>query len=422
MERNKRILIISHNPISIDTNMGVTLSSYFNGWDKKSIAQLFFRPEMPSGNVCNIFYQFTDFMALKSILHRNLSGNVINYNCGEKINYKENTKRVYNIGSKKKPYFTFFRNMIWRLSNFNNRHLKKWLSEYDPEIIFFAAGDYSFSYRIAYKIAEKYKIPLIVCFFDDYFIFNMNNKGLIGMINNIELKKWSKKVVNFSKSYFVTNDLMKKDYENIFHVGTNVLFTTGKECFNKERKKNIKISYIGNLGLGRYEQIISLGKMLKSLSFSGLPTSIDVYSKCDDKNIVKFLTEENGIIFHGSVPYEKVDEIISESMVVLHVESFEKNYRKRVKYSLSTKIADSLGSGTLLFAYGPNEVASIRYLKDNDCAIVATEKDNIEEKLKEILNENITQNILINAKKVFLMNHTSERNNKLLIDEINRLT
>ena len=69
--------------------------------------------------------------------------------------------------------------------------------------------------------------------------------------------------------------------------------------------------------------------------------------------------------------------------MLIHTEAFDADSVDLVKNSVSTKIADSLGSGIPFFAYGPSVVASMRHLIDNDCAMVVSNKEDIESGLKK---------------------------------------
>ena len=90
-----------------------------------------------------------------------------------------------------------------------------------------------------------------------------------------------------------------------------------------------------------------------------------------------------------------------------------KNYinSNKVKYSVSTKIADSLSCGRCLFAYGPSDVASIEYLKENDCACVVTKAGDLKEMLKQIICDyDLRCKYTNNALKTAQENHNLERN------------
>ena len=161
------------------------------------------------------------------------------------------------------------------------------------------------------------------------------------------------------------------------------------------------------LGISRLSRrrcrALSGGRALK-----GLPEDLrlDVYSGETDEKILGALTEENGIVFHGSVSSQEVNRIISVSRLVVHTESFTPEMIGRVRYSVSTKIADLLASGRCIFAYGPAEVASVNYLRENDAACVVTDRAALTEALKEILNDREKRlKYIQNAKALAKKNH-----------------
>ena len=56
----KRILVISHNVFCETSNMGKTLLSYFQKWDREALAQFYIHSEVPTNGVCTNYYQVTD--------------------------------------------------------------------------------------------------------------------------------------------------------------------------------------------------------------------------------------------------------------------------------------------------------------------------------------------------------------------------
>ena len=83
--------------------------------------------------------------------------------------------------------------------------------------------------------------------------------------------------------------------------------------------------------------------------------------------------------------YTDVIKTIQHSKLLLHVESFDKEFLDRTRYSVSTKIADSLSSTVPLFAYGPSELASIEHLIDKKCAFVCDDIIKLESLLYDAL-------------------------------------
>lgn len=78
------------------------------------------------------------------------------------------------------------------------------------------------------------------------------------------------------------------------------------------------------------------------------------------------------------------------SDILLHVESDDQKNQKFTRLSLSTKLPEYMMAGRCILAYGPQEVSSIRILKDNHigCVISSTddEKD-IKAKLFQVTKD-----------------------------------
>ena len=406
-----RVLIISHNVFSTNTSMGKTMESYFKGWDPECIAQLYFHSEIPNSDVCHRYYKFTDIDAIKSIILRHRGGTRLTE---KDIELKRpdacdtgKMTEVYNWGRKRSPLIYMARDLVWSMSAWNTSGLKEWLFEFSPEVIFYASGDYEFSYKIAAKIQDMLHVPMITCCFDDYYLFDKNENVFLGKTHHKHFMKTVRKTINKSKCVITVNDMMSDAYTRLFNKKCPILYTGSDFVFDDAVcKKNNSISYLGGLALNRYLQLIDIGKAIKSLNLEDGPSCIDVYSAESDPVLLEKMNMENGINFHGSVPASEVKKIIKQSLAVIHTESFDKDTRRRVKYSLSTKISDCLSSGTCLFAYGPEEVASIQYLIKYNTAVVATDKDTLSDKLRElIIDDKLRMTTTDNALKIAKKNH-----------------
>ena len=69
------------------------------------------------------------------------------------------------------------------------------------------------------------------------------------------------------------------------------------------------------------------------LNVTPKPEYINVYStECRDE-ILKDLTEENGVRFCGGISADEVLEVMGKSMAVIHTESFDEDTKKTVAYS-----------------------------------------------------------------------------------------
>ena len=54
--------------------MGKTLDTYFSGWEKDALAQLYFHSQVPTDLVCVNYFRYTDPDAVKSLILRRRRG------------------------------------------------------------------------------------------------------------------------------------------------------------------------------------------------------------------------------------------------------------------------------------------------------------------------------------------------------------
>lgn len=164
-----KILVIAHNVFDKRTNMGKTLSGFFAGYTLDNLAELYFHSEVPTMSICRRYYRVTDIDALRSVfpvgrkkVGRAFSEADIDMS---RVSSRVDTgikRKIYSFGRKRTSFIYSARNILWRLSRWYSEELKKWITEFSPDVIFFAAGDYAFSYEIAYTISRDFDIPIVM--------------------------------------------------------------------------------------------------------------------------------------------------------------------------------------------------------------------------------------------------------------------
>lgn len=418
-----KILVLSHNVFSTTNNMGKTLLNYFKGCEIEDIAQFYVQDEKPSvKGICSSYYRFTDKDAIKSILSRNVSGIMYSDNdiadCAVgKNSYKSSiSKHIYQRGSSRTPYIYLMRDFLWDLSNWYSSDLRKWIQKFKPDVIFLASGDYSFIYKIAIKISNDNNLPLVVCCVDDFYFYNKNESCFLGKYRQKIYMNVVKNTMQYASCIITICKKMSKEYGILFGKKTHVLYTSAEAKKIDISKSAYKIAYFGGLSLGRDKQLINIGRALKKIVYKGRRAYLDVYSFETNDNIIRNMNIDNGIIFHNGVSENEMLNIYKECLALVHTESFDINIVNRVKYSISTKIAESLMYGPCLIAYGPNNVASMEYLIESGSAFIITENDNLVDRLNIFFTDiNLRKKILENARETAKNNHMQKLNNKKLL-------
>lgn len=410
------VLIISQPVLSYSNNMGKTLMAYFSAFPANNVSQFFLRQGEPTNtDVCENYYRFSDLDAVKSILNHKIRGTVFDETqiVPPVVDEPENIKLddAYKLGAAHKAWMLLARDTIWKLSNWKNKKLLAWLDSMNPDIIFLAPGDGAFSYRLADEIARYLSKPLAVVCMDDYFINNRNKGELLGGIRQKLFMNVVNKTIQNAAAIFTICDEMNKAYTNLFHKQCVTLHTSADNKSMVLKSDASRVSYIGNLSCGRYKTLLELGRAISEINDDTLTKVIDVYSGSKEAEYISPLKNAPGINFRGAIPAEQVPEVMSESVMVIHTESFDPAMKELVRFSVSTKIAESLMYGPCLLAYGPEGIASIDYLKENNAAYVISRPEDLEKGLEEILtNKELREQIVRNARALALKNHNADVN------------
>lgn len=410
--------MISHNVFSRTTAMGKSMTDMLECVPEGDLAQLYFHSEVPTTNVCERYLRIRDGDVLHSILTRRCRPTVFTE---ADISTERKTPRVdtgalskaYQFGRRRTPTVYILRNLVWSLGRWKSPELERWLDDFSPDIIFFASGDYTFSYKIAYRIAKERNIPIVLWCPDDYYISRRFSRSPLGSLYHRSLMKWAKKVASCAESVVVISDGMKRDYAKLFDKPISILrISAGESSFARSKNERSGICYVGGLGVNRIEPLVDLGRELKKANIPGFER-IQVYSNDKNSQTLAKLTDENGICFHGGVSADEVPQILGSAKYLLHVEAFDRSSVERTRYSLSTKIGESLASGACLIAHGPSDISSMSYLRDNNAAIMLDDPADIVSALTQT-DDAAYEKYMQNASALVRRNHDKQKNDAVV--------
>jgi hypothetical protein len=171
------------------------------------------------------------------------------------------------------------------------------------------------------------------------------------------------------------------------------------------------ISYIGNTALNRWKPIAEIAAAIEVINGENRTDFEFTYYGGKSNE----LESVSGIKYGGRLTADQVKKIMTGSRLLIHVETFDKDFRLRLMYSVSTKIADSLASGVPLFAYGPEDIASMKHLINNECAACVTDKKSLFSQLTRVLmDEKYSNQLRRKAMSVVSQKHFASDNGDLL--------
>lgn len=410
--KQPRVLVVSHNVFSTGNNMGRSLAGLFSGWDPDRLSQLYFCPEEPRLSLCRRYFRITDGDVLRAFGTRRRPGKPMQPG-RPTCPVPTALRPLYRLGHTCRSAVPgLCRDGLWALSPWFSPSLAQWMGEARPDVIFFAPGKSIFSHRIVLRLAAQYHLPVVAVCYDG--VYTRPKGSPLSLLYCHLRTQLARRLFTGSPCLFTTCRAMSESYAPLFSIPCRELYTPcGPPPPATGATKAIR--YFGNLGLGRWRQLVTMGRALRSLALPGLPTEIEIYSREDCRHLLPHFTEENGLRFCGGIPGSQVTEWIAGSFLVIHTESFAPGSLRQVSLSISTKLADYLAYAPCILAYGPEGAASIRYLQEQHAAFVVTS----EASLIQGLLESLTQEALraghrANARRLAAQNHEPEQIHRLL--------
>lgn len=406
-----KVLVISNECFSKSSSNGRTLGNFFLGWPKDRLAQFFISSGKPDFDYCKNYFQVTDGQALSALKTGRCNGG--------RIGEPPQTLNSVTCTTKKRKrnaLTMLARNFVWESGRWKKCGFKQWVKEFNPDIILLQAGDFAFMYRLAVRLAEKCQAKLVIYNSEGYYFKDFDyfrSSGIAKMVYPMfwwDLKRALEKAYKKSKYIFYICDELKQAYDNVFQTKSETIYTASemKPKIKKESRKALTVSYCGNLGLNRHRGLIEIAEILQEVSSD---LFVDVFGKIPNQIVEEDFKKCPGIRYQGLIPYEQVVEVLYNSDLLLHVESFDEFYKKDLKFAFSTKIADSLSSGTCFLLYAPESLACSKYLKENDAAYVASRKSELKEIIKAIIeNVDLRQRYIPQALKLAKTNHDKKKN------------
>jgi glycosyltransferase involved in cell wall biosynthesis len=313
------------------------------------------------------------------------------------------------------------RNIVWNSMRWAGNSFWRWVEEFSPEVILLQAGDCAFMLDLARKLSIKYSIPLIIYNSEAYYFKKFDYfcaRGLSKLLYPLfhaQFRYAFKKCVRIAKMSVYCCEKLKEDYDKAFDLPSEILYTvTSMTPVESCGDNPLRISYLGNLGVGRHEGLIEIANALQRISPD---LKLHVYGKIPNQTVQTVFYDCKGIDYGGFVSYEEVVEIIHNSDILVHTESFSEFYREDLKYAFSTKIADSLASGTCFLLYAPRGMACTDYLIEKEAAWVVSEKSQLQSTIEQLCaDEQLRNRYIQRAISLAHENHSPTKNTKRFQD------
>lgn len=423
-----KVLIISHTSLNTHNNMGKTLLSLFAGFEKEELCQLYIYPMIPDVDKCESYYRITDKDVLKSYFRffkvrgKEISPEQV-ANAEHVLFEDSSDEKFYRNKKNKTALRILLRDLMWKMARWYNKDLRNWIQQQKPTCIFLAPGMPKLIYDVALKISEDYGLPMVVYICDDFYFTNTPSKNtpLLKRIQQNLLEKKTKQLFAKSEHIITICDELADCYSEEFSLPTTKIMTgSNYPIADKimETPQIEKLTYMGNIRYNRYLCLADIGRVLDEINKDeNKQYCLEIYSIEKEPEILASFAGIDSIKFSGFVSGREFDNVFHSAELFIHTEAFDEFNIDLTKRSVSTKIADCLGSGVPLFAYGPDCIASMHHLISTHSAVIATKPEQLKEILKQCLdNVNIRNTVAENGICTARKFHSAEKQSEKLID------
>lgn len=411
-----RVLVISHNCFSQTDSNGRTLGNFFAGWPKERLAQFYIQSAWPDFDVCENFFRVTDAQAVKALMGKVGGGKVT----AADISAPMSASSAAPAKKRSRNALTMMaRNLVWNLGGWKKSGFDEWVADFAPQAVLLQAGDNSFMFALARKTASRYGIPLFIYNSEGYYFKDFDYFCAKGIAHwCYPLFRWGfcrefRRTQRRTAYNFYLCDGLTSAYAAEFDAPAVTLYTASdlSPVEGGAKREGFTVSYLGNMGVGRHEGLVAIANALQSISPDYY---LDVYGKIPNDAVQAAFDGCRGIRYKGFLSYEQVIEVMQDSDLLVHTESFTDFYKEDLKFAFSTKIADSLACGRCFLLYAPETMECYRYVKDHEVAYTAASPAELSATLR-LLAQDVSARgkYLANAQQAVQERHSMTKNREM---------
>jgi hypothetical protein len=366
-----RVLIVNGEPITQASATGITASNLFAEWPPDRLAQVF-TAALPISIRGAFQYQLRPlqrrglgFLHTEAVVPHNVdsylksgSGNPRKSICTNSLGFLRPTLRKW------------LDLLPYELPD----HVERAIVDFRPDVVYTFLGNTQISI-LALHCASLCNIPVLPHFMDDWLSTVYVGKSNLFIQRRILLRAVGR-VIAAAPLGMAISHLMAEEYSARYGIS----FYSFMNCVSVPDQAEPEIGfepqvgprfiYVGGLHLDRWRSLKEIGEALACVNSQGIPGKLYVYAPAKDIGEFKDRLTGSSVEIVGPMPQSGVPDVVKAGHVMVHVESFEKSLRQYTRLSMSTKIPQYMAAARPLLCYGPGEVASMRFVADNECGLV----------------------------------------------------
>ena len=320
-----RTLVVTEAPFGLNNGFGVTLNTFFNGWDPERLFVLYTRQETAGSSEQNGRSAFADVPG--------------------------------HWGRRHSAAFLLGRRPTWR-GRYSAWWLRQTLGRWRPEVVYtmvFSGETLAF----ATWIARHYGVPLVAHVADDGL---EHQRGGVSASTQ-ELLKGAAARISISEE-------MRQEYANRYGVDSHVLHNGAADDLFADpdpvdrRDDAFVVRYLGSIVPGQhFSAIEDIAAAVITLADAGVPVRFEIWGGSWTQQHAETLTDGRAVVYRGAVGKADGFALLKSADLLVIPVSFDEAAFSKNRLSLPTKLAECLASGTPTLVYGPAGAAPVEFCR-----------------------------------------------------------
>ncbi len=422
-----KILFVSSSPLNKEISIGNTFINLFSDMENVELASIYTRSGTPDKEISQAFC-ITEKVLVNNLIKKTPVGVYVESRKSDEAPKVQNTKKEQSIIDfiKTRRWIVFFwlQDFIWKIGRWKSPELKKFVEDYNPDIVFTLLSDSSFLNRLILHVTKLANKKLVLYAWDNNYSFRQFYISPLRWIRHINNRRTMRKVAEKADLFYVISNIQKNEYERIFNKECKILTKSadfsGDAPIKSEYNKPLQLVFTGNIATNRWKTLALIVDALKEINKDEIKAQLNIYTTTPlTKKMMEKLNVVDTSVIRGAVPASEVSEIQKEADIVVQVEGFDLRNRCLLHQSFSTKIVDYCKEARPIFAVAPHDVASIDELRRNSGAMIATKKKEIKQKLEQLIkNKETLDEYSIKAYMCGKQNYSNEKMKNMLFNDL----
>ena len=391
-KRLPKVLVIGINAWRED-GAAHTLMDIFRCWDPDRLALVYARADLPDTDVCKRYFQISENQIIGSILKpwKKVGRIVENTHVVKQSEVEAEHARYTQAHKKSSSLLPLLREIVWKFGHWKTPALKKFVLDFNPDIIFIPIYPVAYMGRIQRYIAKLTGKPTVCYLADDNYSYD-SCQNLCTYIHRFWLRHHVGPIARNCKDMFVIVEKEKEDTDRRFGTDSKILTKSidfnGRTYVHRQLNNPLRFIYTGSMIIGRDRTLALVSDAINEVNRQKgeVKAEMFIYSQTEPCDRILRRINIGASHFCGRISRDEVLKVQQEADVVIFAEALDGKEANVAKLSFSTKITDYISNGKCVLAIGRDYIAPIDYFQRNDAAIIAHSPEEIVTQVNRIVD------------------------------------